>query len=70
MSLSKKKNKRTGTWKLLRKLALPKFLSLHKKSELPKIWEGKGGLAAPAPPARALMGAMTCFFNQTHLSFR
>ena len=30
---------------------------------------GGGGGQPPAPPARKLMGAITCFFNQTHNSF-
>ena len=42
-----------------------------------KIWvasqgEGGGTVAvpwSPDPPARTLMGAITCFFNQTHCSF-
>ena len=41
-----------------------------------KIWVaqnlgggGGGGRHPPAPPARTLMGANTCFFNQTHYSF-
>ena len=38
---------KTKTWKLLLKLALPKFLLLPKKSELPKIW---GGCSPPSPP--------------------
>ena len=48
------------------------FSCCPKKSELPKIWEGKGGGGGgspPAPPARTLMGAITCFFMQTHYNF-
>ena len=48
---------KTKTWKLLLKLALPKFLLLPKKSELPPIffffWGGGGGgvQPPPSPPA-------------------
>ena len=42
-------------------------ISLAAQSELPEIWEGEGGGCRPsAPSARTLMGAITCFFNQTH----
>ena len=50
------------------KIGIAKFLLLPEKSELLKIWEAEGwGVESlPAPPARSLMGVITCFFNQTH----
>ena len=45
-------------------------LAAQKNLICPKFGRGREGWQPPAPPAHALMGAMTCFFNQTHLSFR
>ena len=66
----KEKKKRTGTWKLLRKLASPKFLLLHKKSELPKIWEGEGGLAAPSSPGPCAHGCYDLFLQSNTFKFQ
>ena len=50
-------------------------LAAQKNLSCPKFGRGRGGGAGagrrqpPAPPARTLMGAITCFFMQTHYNF-
>ena len=46
-------------------------LAAQKNLSCPKFGRGRGGgrWQPPAPPARTLMGAITCLFNQTHCSF-
>ena len=46
-------------------------LAAQKNLSCPKFGRGRGGAGGspPAPPARTLMGAITCFFMQTHHNF-
>ena len=48
------------------KMVLLKFLLLPKKIWVAQNLGWKGGWEPPAPPARTFMGAITCFFSQTH----
>ena len=46
-------------------------LAAQKNLSRPKFGRGRGGGGGspPAPTARTLMGAITCFFMQTHYNF-
>ena len=65
----KKKRRSKRNMETFAQSVLPKFILLPKKSELPPRGREGGRWQPPAPPARTLMGAITCFFNQTHCSF-